>query len=206
MSIWEDRMMEKKNKTVSGITFTGDITVNGPMFDIHDNQHVHISHSGGMNQASDDDFECVNLNFFDEKVFCSYERQLALRNLFNEAFKRMDLKTGRDLVAIYIGYHFFKGELCNKKRYTDCIQDLENLLPGKLPKIREDEQLRSQRYKSYAESLGLECEKWFIEDGSLPAVNEWVLRKYKYNVDDERRKRIQKLSTDIYKGMKDIIK
>lgn len=27
---------------IPGITFTGDITVNGPMFDIHDNQHVHI--------------------------------------------------------------------------------------------------------------------------------------------------------------------
>ena len=27
-----------------------------------------------------------------------------------------------------------------------------------------------------------------------------------YNVDDERRKRIQKLATDIYKGMTNIIK
>ena len=34
-------MVEKK-QVVGGITFTGDITVNGPMFDIHDNEHVHI--------------------------------------------------------------------------------------------------------------------------------------------------------------------
>ena len=80
--------------------------------------------------SDDDDFECVNLEFFDEKIFCTYERQLALRNLFKEAFKRMDLSTGRDLVAIYIGYHFFIGQLYNMKCYTDCIQDLENLLPG----------------------------------------------------------------------------
>ena len=34
--------MEKKSKSLPGITFTGDITVNGPMFDIHDNKNVHI--------------------------------------------------------------------------------------------------------------------------------------------------------------------
>ena len=41
-------MEEKKTKTqtLPGITFTGNITVNGPMFDIHDNQHVHIGVEG----------------------------------------------------------------------------------------------------------------------------------------------------------------
>lgn len=34
--------MAEKKQVVGGITFTGNITVNGPMFDIHDNQHVHI--------------------------------------------------------------------------------------------------------------------------------------------------------------------
>lgn len=37
--------MEKENKkknALPGITFTGDITVQGSMFDIHDNQHVYI--------------------------------------------------------------------------------------------------------------------------------------------------------------------
>lgn len=34
--------MAEKKQVVGGITFTGDITVNGPMFDIHDNEHVHI--------------------------------------------------------------------------------------------------------------------------------------------------------------------
>ncbi|MCR5140343.1 MAG: hypothetical protein K6B45_09305 [Bacteroidaceae bacterium] len=29
-----------------GVTFTGSVTFNGPMFDIHDNQHVHIGLSG----------------------------------------------------------------------------------------------------------------------------------------------------------------
>ena len=196
--------MTKKHSVSSGVTLTGKITIHGDMFNIHDNEHVHITCPERINQIPDEDFECVNLEFFDEKVFCSYKRQLALRNLLKEAFKRMDLNTGRDLVAIYIGYHFYVGQLYNTKCYTDCIQDLDNLLPGWLPKIKNDEQTRSHRYRAYSESLGLECDKWFIENGSLPDKNEWVLRKYKYNVDDERRKRIQQLSTDIYKGMKDI--
>ena len=32
----------KSNKLVPGVTFSGPITINGPMFDIHDNQHVTI--------------------------------------------------------------------------------------------------------------------------------------------------------------------
>lgn len=34
--------MGKNNTILHGITFTGGITVNGPMFDIHDNEHVHF--------------------------------------------------------------------------------------------------------------------------------------------------------------------
>lgn len=35
--------MEKKTKEVAGVTFTGDITVMGDMFNIHDNQNVNIT-------------------------------------------------------------------------------------------------------------------------------------------------------------------
>lgn len=38
--------MAENNQGIGGITFTGNITVNGPMFDIHDNQHVHIHTNG----------------------------------------------------------------------------------------------------------------------------------------------------------------
>jgi hypothetical protein len=36
-------MGDAKNvKEMLGVTFQGSVTFNGPMFDIHDNQHVHI--------------------------------------------------------------------------------------------------------------------------------------------------------------------
>ena len=154
----------------------------------------------------DDDFEYVNLVFFDKKYFGTYERQLALRKILKEAFKRMLLDTGRDLVAIYIAYHFLEDQLCGLVKYTDFVQDVDGLMPGMLPKIKEDETNRTLRYKSYAESLALECEKWFIEDGCLPDKKEWKSLEYKYKVDDDRKRRIQKLTTDIYQGMKEIVK
>ncbi|MEE1213644.1 MAG: hypothetical protein U0L04_01565 [Bacteroidaceae bacterium] len=35
-------MEEQKKTQVLGATFYGSVTFNGPMFDIHDNEHVHI--------------------------------------------------------------------------------------------------------------------------------------------------------------------
>ena len=166
---------------------------------------IQINHDKCI-QEDDDDFEFVNLVFLDKKWFGTYERQIALRKVLREAFKRMLLDTGRDLVAVYIAYHFLKDQLLNLKGYTDFLQDIEGLMPGMLPKIKVDETNRSLRYKSYAESLALECEKWFIDNGSLPDKTMWKSLDYMYNVDDERRKRIQNLVTNIYQGMKEIIR
>jgi hypothetical protein len=35
--------VKKKQQSALGVIIKGKITINGPMFDIHDNQHVHIS-------------------------------------------------------------------------------------------------------------------------------------------------------------------
>ena len=47
--------MDNNDKKPLGITFTGPITVNGPMFDIHDNQHVYITHPGQSVDTQDPD-------------------------------------------------------------------------------------------------------------------------------------------------------
>lgn len=43
--------MTEKTQEMWGITFAGAITVNGPMFDIHDNEHVHI-HANGQDKEN----------------------------------------------------------------------------------------------------------------------------------------------------------
>ena len=37
-------MMDKKGQWMGHVTVQGSVTFNGPMFDIHDNQNVHIHH------------------------------------------------------------------------------------------------------------------------------------------------------------------
>ena len=55
-----------KDNNLPDITITGGITVNGPMFDIHDNQHVHITQSGKESSSGDEDCEYVDFVFFEE--------------------------------------------------------------------------------------------------------------------------------------------
>lgn len=45
--------MTKDDNSIPSITFTGAITVNGPMFDIHDNEHVHIGCSTSSPKRED---------------------------------------------------------------------------------------------------------------------------------------------------------
>ena len=35
--------MEMKDRLMGNVTFQGSVTFQGPMFDIHDNQHVHVN-------------------------------------------------------------------------------------------------------------------------------------------------------------------
>ena len=202
----EEKKKKKKKKTVPGITFTGGITINGPMFDLRNIQHAQTSQPKEKEQKPADDFQFVNLVFFDPKLFGTYERQLALSKLLKEASKRMDLDTGRDLVVVYIAYHFLIGKLRIMEGYTDMVQDVDCLMPNMLGKVKKQEGTRNQRYKYYIESLSNECKKWFIDKNCLPDVTVWKSNQYRYNVDDTQRIRIQELVTDLLLGMKEIIR
>lgn len=49
-------MADAKNvKEMLGVTFQGSVTFNGPMFDIHDNQHVHIDRAMCETDSTDRD-------------------------------------------------------------------------------------------------------------------------------------------------------
>ena len=92
-------------------------------------------------------------------------------------------------------------KLVNIKKYTSLFTDIEGLLPGILPKVVEDEK-GDKRYRKYTESLASETKKWFICDECLPEMNKWTSNEFKYQVEDDRRKRIQGLVRFIYTGLK----
>lgn len=145
----------------------------------------------------------VNLKFFSAKKFNSMEGQAALRKLLQQALEKMNVNAGRDWIAIYISYHYYTGKLALMQQYVDFFADIEALLPNVLTKVKGQEQ-GDKRYKSYTESLSNECTKWFVDNGCLPPQNEWVSAKYRYGVDDDRKKLMQKLANEAYKSLGEI--
>ena len=194
--------MAKKSKALSGITFTGNVSVKGDMFNIHDNQHVHINVSKQPQQESGEEYEYVDLIFFVDKRLSTMDSQNKFRRVLKSVLPRMDVDSGRDWIAVYIAYHYYIGREYIMKGQSDFFKDIDALLPGVLTKVNEQEISGDKRYKVYSDLLRLECHKWFILDECLPPMQEWTSKQYDYQVDDTRQKRIQKLVKDIYQGLK----
>jgi hypothetical protein len=192
--------MEKNKNELPNMTFTGDITIKGDMFNIHDNQTVNIRMEGQRN-LKQEEYDFVNLEFFDPDTFNTSERQNYLRHILQDAMKKMNMESGMDCIAIYIAYLYYIEKLVNIKKYTSLFTDIEELLPESLPNVIENE-TGDKRYKRYTESLATETKKWFICDACLPPHELWLSNEFKYQVDNDRRKRIQGLVKTIYSGLK----
>ncbi len=193
----------EKSKELQGVTFNGNVTFNGPMFDIHDNGHVHVSVQGNTpQQVADEQYNYVDLKFFDEKCFGTLEKQDALRRVIKHTLPRIDVDNGRDWVALYIAYHYYKEREYIMQGYADFFTDIEGLLPDLLTKINIEAESGDKRYKSYTQLLQRECQLWFILDECLPRMSEWTSKRFNYGVDKDRRSRIQKIAIDIYQGLK----
>ena len=115
---------------------------------------------------------------------------------------RMDTESGRDWVAVYIAYHYYMERELIMKCHADFFADIDRLLPGVLKRVNKAETGADKRYKAYTDTLRLECKCWFILNECLPPMQEWTSAKYPYPVDDDRRKRIQKLVIEIYQRLK----
>lgn len=155
-------------------------------------------------EMTEDEYEVVDLKFFDIKRFGTKERQKAFLHILEQVLPKMDVDSGRDWVALYIAYHYYINKLVLTKGYADFFTDIERLLPGILTKVKQQEAKGDKRYKQYTEALASECGCWFIVNNCLPVMDEWRLQKYNYRVDDDRRGRIQDLVKEIYQGLKEM--
>ena len=53
--------MSQKKKSAFGVQFTGKVTFQGPMFDIHDNEHVHLETARFIKPGNVEDVEEENV-------------------------------------------------------------------------------------------------------------------------------------------------
>ena len=159
-------------------------------------QHIHMGDkSAEVKQTKDTVENYLDLVFFTD--FDTLEKQNVLREVLKDTAKKIDVDAGRDWVAVYIAYSFYKDTLKLTKRYVDFFTDIEALLPDTLTKIKQDEK-GDKRYRSYTESLSGECEKWYIESNCLPSINEWKSSNYRYSVTNDRKRVVQQLVAEIY--------
>lgn len=168
-------MNKKSTNSAFGIIFSGDVTFSGPMFDIHDNEHIHFHNDIRQPREDEDEgeWEAVNLKFFNMKKYGSDEKQQKLRKILTYATTKIDVNNGRDWFCVYAAYRYAEGNISSKLEYVEFFTDIEILLPGVLKRINPQES-GYKRYKTYSELLRREADNWYIFDGSMPPVNEMV--------------------------------
>ncbi len=172
------------------------------------NYNAHVEHQynnyagAGHSHTANENYEYVDFVFFTDKRLETIESQNKMRLVLKSVLPRMDVDSGRDWVAVYIAYHYYLGREFIMKGQSDFFKDIDALLPGILTKVNNQETSGDKRYKAYSDLLRLECPKWFILDECLPPMQEWTSKRFNYQVDEARRKRIQQLVRDIYQGLK----
>ncbi len=197
--------MEKKNN-LQGVTFNGSVTFNGPMIDIHDNQRVEVYMQGNTpKQVDEEEYEFVDMEFFDRNRFNTLEKQNAFRRILKNILPRIDADNGRDWITVYIAYHYYIDKLAMMVDYVPFFADIERLMPGVLTKVNKEADKGYKRYKAYTDLIRLETPNWFIINGCLPPMLEWTSTKYNYGVDIDRKRHIQKLVKEIYQGLKQMV-
>ena len=197
MTMEEKEMQKQANINVWGIAFI-DCKMDNPKF-----QTLVVDNGQRMSDDAEatEEYEYVNLVFFTDKRFGTLEKQAKMRRVLMRVLPRMDVGSGRDWVAVYIAYHYYIERIVMMKGQTDFFKDIDGLLPGVLTKVNIEE-TGDKRYKAYSDLLRLECPKWFILDECLPPMQEWTSKRFEYQVDETRRKRIQQIVKDIYQGLK----
>lgn len=166
-------------------------------------EHQYYNYAGAAHShTTNENYEYVDFVFFNDKRLKTLENQNKMRLVLKSVLPRMDVNSGRDWVAVYIAYHYYLGREFIMKGQSDFFKDIDALLPGILTKVNNQETSGDKRYKAYSDLLRLECPKWFILDECLPPMQEWMSKRFNYQVDEARRKRIQQLVRDIYQGLK----
>lgn len=78
-------MEDGKKKRAFGVTFSGNVTFQGPMFDIHDNEHIHLSVEKLPSEAQTDELMEMATDITQppqEEELNYFQPQLHLKRLF----------------------------------------------------------------------------------------------------------------------------
>lgn len=162
-----------------------------------------INGKPALEDVEDEAFEPCELLFFDQSLFGSEEKQPLLVALLKDVTAKFDVTSGREWLAVYAGYRYFKGMLGVKGDYTDFFTDIEHLLPNVLTKLDMKKE-RTERYQKYTTLLGREADLWYMDEGKLPPIHNITALKVHFKGDWSRYEKMVPVIIEFYKGLRDI--
>lgn len=189
-----------------GLAIKGSVTINGPMFDIHDNEHIHF-HSERIQPkvkeaTKEKEWVMHELKFFDMKKFDTAEKQLKLSQILREMAMKIDRSTGREWFGLYAAYRYAKRETGIDGSYVDFFSDIEALIPDMLT-IMNREARGDLRYKNYTKGLGKEVRDWYVDNKILPPINSLIYRSYHFGCNEDRFMKLKGIISELYIWLKE---
>ena len=189
-----------------GLAIKGSVTINGPMFDIHDNEHIHF-HSERIKPkvkeaTKEKEWVMQELKFFDMKKFDTAEKQLKLSKILREMAMKIDRSSGREWFGLYAAYRYAKRETGIDGSYVDFFSDIEALIPDMLTVNNRDAR-GDLRYKNYTKGLGKEVRDWYVDNKLLPPINSLIYRSYHFGCNEDRFMKLKGIISELYIWLKE---
>ena len=195
-----------KENRMFGLAIKGSVTINGPMFDIHDNEHIHF-HSERIKPkvkeaTKEKEWVMQELKFFDMKKFDTAEKQLKLSKILREMAMKIDRSSGREWFGLYAAYRYAKRETGIDGSYVDFFSDIEALIPDMLTVNNRDAR-GDLRYKNYTKGLGKEVRDWYVDNKLLPPINSLIYRSYHFGCNEDRFMKLKGIISELYIWLKE---
>ena len=195
-----------KENRMFGLAIKGSVTINGPMFDIHDNEHIHF-HSERIKPkvkeaTKEKEWVMQELKFFDMKKFDTAEKQLKLSKILREMAIKIDRSSGREWFGLYAAYRYAKRETGIDGSYVDFFSDIEALIPDMLTVNNRDAR-GDLRYKNYTKGLGKEVRDWYVDNKLLPPINSLIYRSYHFGCNEDRFMKLKGIISELYIWLKE---
>ena len=203
--------MENNNKKQSISIVMNGITINGPMFDIHDNKNVYISNSKMEPDTSEEEEENDNKEILENLIFNyqrfnNQDRLHQLKNLMNDSFsidatelsrkdcKKINPQFKNQFFCLYAALYSLK--LLSDDSVKSFVHQLALWFPQWVNEGNEEKVVKA----IYDEQLG------WKQNGVLTPCLEWQSMISRSESVDSKRNRFRRITQEIYANLNQLVK
>ena len=204
--------MEDKEKTqFLGATFLGNVTFNGPMYDIHDNVNVYINNQKIEPEKTEEGEGNENRDIlenliFNSRKFNNQDRLHQLKNLMDDCFsidasvlaqrdcKKINPQKMNQFFCLYAALYSLN--LLSEDGVKSFVHQLALWFPQWVNAENEEKVTKA----IYDEQLG------WKQNGVLVPCMEWQALISRSESSDSKRNRFRRIAQDIYANLNQLVK